>query len=312
MANPGTTGVNTIVGTKTWVNTNNVKVSDNVYANAYTGANWSNIFTYTTNATATLVTAWIGAAINTSPTIPAVINGQATIVNANSTFRANTALTNCFINANVAFVSNIMTDAFNACSNLVGVDAIPNSVTSMDSTFYSCTNLVNAPTIGVNVTSMYFTFYSCTNLVNAPTIGVNVTSMTYTFYSCTNLVNAPTIPNSVTSMAYTFNSCTNLVNAPTIPNSVTNMAYTFASCSGIVNAPTIGVNVTSMGYTFYFCTNLAGNITIVNANVTNFTACFTGCNASIAKTLRCPTGSASYNLAINVCNGINGVTVVAY
>jgi len=64
--------------------------------------------------------------------------------------------------------------------------------------------------------------------------------------------------------------------------------------------------------TFQSCSNLVGDIVIKNANVTNFTNCFYGCDASKAKTLKCPAGSASYNLAINVCNGKNGVTVVAY
>ena len=232
------------------------------------GFNWETIFTYTTNATATLVTNWVGAAISTSPNVPALIpdEGKPVIVNAATTFNGKTTLTNCYINASVAFVGNTMTNAFRSCSNLIEVDLIPNSVTSM-----------------------YYTFGDCTNLVNAPTIPANVTTMAFTFYSCTNLVNAPTIPANVTNMYSTFRYCSKLVNAPTIPANVTNMAYTFQSC-----------------------TNLVGDITVVNANVTNFTNCFYGCNASLAKTLYCPTGSASYNLAINVSNGINGVTVIAY
>ena len=163
------------------------------------GFNWETIFTYTTNATATLVTNWVGAAISTSPNVPALIpdEGKPVIVTPGTTFNGKTTLTNCYINANVAFVANSMTDAFRSCSNLIEVDLIPDSVTNM-------------------------------------------------------------------------------------------------------------------AYTFYSCTNLVGDITVVNANVTNFTNCFYGCNASLAKTLYCPTGSASYNLAINVSNGINGVTVIAY
>ena len=205
--------------------------------------NWATIYTYTTNATATVVTNWIGAAISTSPNIPNTIDGQPVIVTASSTFNAKTTVTNCYIGANVAFSSNSMVNAFSGCTSLIGVDLIP---------------------------------------------------------------------NSVTTMYQTFRECTKLVNAPTIPNSVTNMAYTFWNCSVLVNAPTIGVNVTNMRYTFFNCVKLVGNITVVNTGVTTFLNCFYGCNASLAKNLRCPTGSASYNLAINVCNGINGVTVVAY
>ena len=140
----------------------------------------------------------------------------------------------------------------------------------------------------------------------------SLTNMPSTFYGCTNLVNAPIIGTNVTGMFSTFQGCTNLVNAPTIPNKVTNMPSTFSGCTNLVNAPVIPANVTDMSSTFQGCTNLAGNITVVNIGVTSFTDCFTGCNASIAKTLRCPTGSASYNLAFNICHGKNGVTLVAY
>ena len=81
-----------------------------------------------------------------------------------------------------------------------------------------------------------------------------------------------------------------------------------------VNAPEIGQNVVNHHSTFKSCTNLAGNITLINTSVTeaNMTNMFYGCNASIPKTLRCPTGSLTYNSAINVVDGKNGVTVVAY
>jgi len=274
--------------------------------------NWANIYTFSTNASATLITNWIGAAISTSPNIPNYINGQPSVVNYNTVFRAKTALTNCTIGANVSFVDNKIADTFNACSNLIGVDAIPNGVTNMAATFRECPKLVNAPTIGANVTTMYKTFYECSSLVNAPTIPANVTTMYETFRSCSNLVNAPTIGANVTNMAYTFKECTSLVNAPTIGANVMNMASTFQSCSNLVNATTIGANVTSMKETFRSCPNLVGNITIVNANVTSFYDCFRDCNASLAKNLRCPAGSATATLAQSVCNGKNGVTVVNY
>jgi hypothetical protein len=113
-------------------------------------------------------------------------------------------------------------------------------------------------------------------------------------------------------MGGTFNGCTKLVNASTIGAKVTLMYSTFGYCTNLVTAPTIGANVTNMAYAFISCTKLAGNITIVNANVTNFTGCFLLCNASLAKNLRCPTGSATATLAQSICNGKNGVTVVNY
>jgi hypothetical protein len=64
--------------------------------------------------------------------------------------------------------------------------------------------------------------------------------------------------------------------------------------------------------TFTGCIKLVGNITLVNTEVNVFTDCFKNCNASLAKTLRCPTGSNTYTLAMSECHGKNGVTVVAY
>ncbi|OQA64079.1 MAG: hypothetical protein BWY38_03078 [Ignavibacteria bacterium ADurb.Bin266] len=262
---------------------------------------WNTIYTYTVNATATTVTAWIGGEASNDVTVPSKIGNTIgdkrlpAFYNSNSTFRGNTAVRTVNIEDNstwfVGGTMNTMADAFNGCRLLTGVNSIP-----------------------ANVTNMYCTFRNCPNLVNAPTIPANVTSMAYTFYSCSNLVNAPAIPAKVTNMHYTFYSCSNLVNAPTIPANVTSMHYTFYSCSNLVNAPEIGQNVVNHHSTFKSCTNLAGNITLINTSVTeaNMTNMFYGCNASIAKNLRCPSGSATYNSAINVVDGKNGVTVVAY
>jgi len=137
-------------------------------------------------------------------------------------------------------------------------------------------------------------------------------TMVNCFNGCTNLIGVNAIPANVTSIKQAFYNCTNLVNAPTIPDSVTDMLGTFYGCSKLVNAPTIGANVTNMLGAFYGCLNLAGNITLVNANVLNLSSCFNDCNALIPKNLRVPTGSATYTLAMTECDGKNGVTVVPY
>jgi hypothetical protein len=302
---------------------------------------WSDIFTYTTNASATTVTAWIGQSISTDVTVPNTIETLPVYVNTNSTFRndknvttvniesdsvwfegaTKNTMTNAFSGCNVltsvnAIPANVtsMASTFSSCSSLVDAPAIPANVTNMSHTFSSCRSLVNAPTIPANVTNMHSTFQSCYRLVNAPVIPANVTNMYATFESCTRLVNAPVIPANVTTMCSTFHVCSNLVNAPAIPANVTSMYATFSSCSKLVNAPEIGQNVVNHHSTFKSCTNLAGNITLINTSVTevNMTDMFYGCNASIPKTLRCPTGSLTYNSAINVVDGKNGVTVVAY
>ena len=332
---PQTAINDTSFGDLSWSNVDNVKTSNNAYATVSLVPTqlWSNIYTYTTNLTHASVTNWVGGAISTKPTLPNTIENKIASV-VNTTYNGKTALTYVHIQSNAVFpnqmvnffngcsnlteVSQIpngvttMTYTFRSCSNLVNVPVIPNSVTTMISTFYSCSNLVNVPVIPNSVTNMSQTFRSCSNLVNAPVIPNSVTSMPYTFYYCNNLVNAPAIPNSVTSMSQTFGYCFNLVNAPAIPNSVTDMYSTFRSCSNLVNAPAIGSKVVNMSYSFYSCTNLIGNITLVNANVTNLANCFTGTNASKAKTLYVPAGSATYTLAMDKCDGKNGVTVVAY
>ena len=325
---------------------------------------WSTIFTYTTNASATTVTAWIGQSISTDVTVPNTIETLPVYVNTNSTFRNDKNVTTVNIESDSVWFDgatmNTMTNAFRSCDVLTSVNAIPSNVTNMAYTFHSCSNLVNAPVIPANVTDMSYTFSSCSKLVNAPAIPANVTTVAYTFQSCSRLINAPVIPANVTTMAYTFRFCSNLVNAPAIPANVTNMVYTFYYCSNLVNAPVIPANVTNMASTFNSCsrlvnapaipakvtsmfstfqscsnlvnapeigqnivnhhstfsgcTNLAGNITLINTSVTevNMTNMFYGCNASIPKTLRCPTGSLTYNSAINVVDGNDGVTVVAY
>ena len=92
------------------------------------------------------------------------------------------------------------------------------------------------------------------------------------------------------------------------------MAYAFDGCTNLVNAPAIGAKVVNCHSAFKNCVNLAGNITLVNTSIAsaNLVNMFYGCNASKAKTLRCPTGSTTYTSAIATCNAKNGVTVVAY
>jgi len=259
------TSYSKVNGISTFTKVNGISTWSKI--NGFDGVfNWATIYTYTTNATATTITNWVGSAISTSPNVPAVINGQPVVVTASSTFNGKTTLTNCYINANVAFSSNSMVSAFKDCTKLKTVDLIPNSVTNISEAFIGCENMVNAPVMGTNITNMDQTFFGCSKLVNVATI----------------------------------------------PNKVTTMYGTFYGCISLVTAPTIGTNVVNMHKTFRSCSKLAGNITVVNANVTNFAECFDATNASLAKNLRCPAGSVSYNLAINVCNGANGVTVVAY
>ena len=222
---------------------------------------------------------------------------------------------NCANLVNAPTIWNWVTDmslVFVACSRLVNAPVISNNVTTMHWTFQWCTNLVNAPTLPDSLLIMSWTFSSCSNLVNAPTIPNNVTDVSSAFFMCVNLVDAPALPWNINHMTWTFAMCSKLTNVPTIPDSVTTMLQTFKMCTNLINAPAIWANVSYMVWTFDACTNLAWDITITNANVTNFATCFQNCNWWIAKTLRCPAWSASYTLAMTQCNWYNGVTVVEY
>lgn len=260
------------------------------------GIDWTTIYTYVTTSVVT-ITDWIGESISTAPTIPNSIDGKIVVVNSDSTFLNKASLVSCRIGPSVKFnyifmgstIPNSMSGAFSGCGNLLGVDMIPSGVTSMFATFDSCTGLISAPAIPNSVTNMYGTFFGCMALINAPTLGSGVIDMTLAFRRCVELITAPTIPDSVTSLYGTFGDCPKLI-----------------------NAPIIGAGVVDMTSTFRRCYALVGTITIVNPNVIDFTDCFTGCTESLAKTLRCPAGSASYTLAMSTCNGLDGVTVIEY
>jgi len=67
---------------------------------------------------------------------------------------------------------------------------------------------------------------------------------------------------------------------------------------------------------FRGCSNLIGDIIIKATDVTVLADCFTDTNASKAKTMKCwkyenGADSGTYNLAMNVCDGKNGVTVTS-
>ena len=166
---------------------------------------WSDIFTYTTNASATTVTAWIGQSISTDVTVPNTIETLPVYVNTNSTFRNNKNVTTVNIESDSVWFNgatmNTMTNAFNGCNVLTSVNAIPANVTNMRSTFTYCSRLVNAPVIPANVTNMLSTSF-CSN-PSTPSYPSKLTDMvllSFLLQPC----NAPAIPANVTNMYSTF------------------------------------------------------------------------------------------------------------
>lgn len=256
----------------------------------YTEPDYSQDWEYTTNATATLVTKYIGS--NTEVIVPNKIGSKPVIMNisnySNGVFVNNPNITSITFRDNINFINNDMSYTFYNCSNLKTVSNMPNSVTNMLQTFYECHNLTQVDVIPNNVTNMYRTFYNCYNLVQSPNIPINVTNMSYTFYFCQKITSTPVIPNSVTNLCGSFYYCTGLQNVVgNIPHSVTDM-----------------------GSTFRYCSNLIGNIIIESENITTFLNCFHNTNSSKVKNVYIPClygnheYTITYNSAYNASSGI--------
>ena len=106
---PQTTTNDTSFGDLSWSNTDNVKTSNNAYATVSLAPTqlWSNIYTYTTNATHASVTNWVGGAISTKPTLPNTIENKIASV-VNTTYNGKTALTYVYIQSNAVFPNQMV------------------------------------------------------------------------------------------------------------------------------------------------------------------------------------------------------------
>lgn len=129
------------------------------------------------------------------------------------------------------------------------------------------------------------------------------------FAGCEELSSVRGFPANVTSMESTFQDCYNLVNIPAIPDSVMNMSDTFWYCTKLVNAPKIPSMVSNMWNTFAHCTNLRGDIIIESSwiNDRSMINCFVG--TTLPKNVYTYFNCQTYNSAMNIINGKNGVTV---
>ena len=144
---------------------------------------------------------------------------------------------------NVPFVNNNMYGAFNYCSNLRGVYAIPNGVTSM-----------------------VWALGHCTNLNQNIQIPNSVTNMSDAFNCCYNLNQNIQIPNSVTNVYGIFSNCTKL-NQNILISSVVYMDAVFFGCTNLNQNIQISKGVTWARSTFGDTTKLNSTITIKAANI---------------------------------------------
>ena len=187
-------------------------------------------------------------------------------------------------------VTNIESNAFYACSNLIDIK-IPSSVTSIgQDAFYNCISLTSIE-ISSSVTSIgKRAFNGCTSLTSIEIPSSVISIENYAFYDCTSLVSIE-IPSSIISIGNgVFNGCTSLtsINVDSrnqyftsingvlfnkekiirypagkieknyiIPSSVTSIGdYAFEDCKNLISIE-IPSSVTSIGdHAFEDCENL--------------------------------------------------------
>ena len=199
--------------------------------------------------------------------------------------------------ANVPFVNNDMSFAFNYCRNLIEVKNINPNTVNMANAFSYCYNLALIPEIPANatnmvnafaycnkmtgevnipsgVTNMYNAFYNCTNITSVKNLGSG--DLQSAFYNCTNITSVYDIPEGVTSLSSTFAGCWSLVNVPNIPNSVVNMYNTFQNCRRLINAPRLSSSIQCLDNTFASC-RLLRNAPVIPNSVTNMCNTFSSC-----------------------------------
>jgi len=85
---------------------------------------------------------------------------------------------------------------FSDCPNLIAVNNIPQSVTSMNGTFKNCTALEIAPVIPDGVTQMVGCFKFCTALAEIPEIPESVLDLRNCFNGCTAMQGTAVLPKS--------------------------------------------------------------------------------------------------------------------
>lgn len=176
--------------------------------------------------------------------------------------------------ANVPFVNNDMSYAFNRCYNLMEVKNINPNTVNMIYSFNGCYNLVSIPEIPTNATNIAFAFAYCNKMTGEVNIPGGVTSMYNAFYNCTNITSVKNLSSG--DLRYTFAYCSNLTSVCDIPEGATSLYSTFANCSRLKTAPNLPSTLTLMVDTFNGCSNLSQVPDIPN-NVTNMQNTFQNC-----------------------------------
>lgn len=245
-----------------------------------TGFNWADIYTYSTNATHANVTNWIGKNISTEPVLPKLIESKQVEAVSATVFNGKQALTYCNIEKGATFLGNSMDNAFNNCRNLIGVNSVPNGITTMNNSFRNCINLTSSPALPNTVQYMNYCYLNCVNLTEVPDVPDSVISLFHA-YEGTGLINPPNIPNTVANVGAIFAQCSDLVapaslpnvnycdnvynncrslnNAGTIPNNASNMVYMYRNCIKLTTCPVIPNKMAYMTNAFQDCVNITSS-----------------------------------------------------
>lgn len=181
--------------------------------------------------------------------------------------------------ANVPFVNNDMSYAFNYCRNLTEVKNINPNTVNMANAFAYCYNLALIPDIPANATNMVNAFAYCNKMNGEVNIPSGVTNMYNAFYNCTNITSVKNLSSG--DLSATFTNCYNLINVCDIPEGVTKLDFTFQSCINLTTMPNLPSTLTSMGYTFSGCWNIRQISSIPNS-VINMQDTFENCNRLIS------------------------------
>lgn len=177
--------------------------------------------------------------------------------------------------ANVPFVNNDMSYAFNRCTNLTEVKNINSNTVNMAYSFNACYNLTSVPDIPANASNMAYAFSYCNKMNGEVNIPNNVTNMYNAFYNCTNITSVKNLSSG--DLRGTFAYCSNLTSACDIPEGVTNVDRTFQNCYNLTTMPNLPSTLTSMANTFYGCCNIWHTSNIPNS-VVNMQGTFQNCN----------------------------------
>ena len=196
-------------------------------------------------------------------------------------------------NFNTSNVTN-MKYMFSGCSSLTSLNLTSFNISNVESFFHmfvDCSYLTSLDLSSFNiskVTDMYGMFYNCSSLTSLDLSGFNtsnVIDMGSMFTNCSSLTSLDLSSfntSNVTGMGSMFSGCSSLTSLDLSnfnTSNVTNMGYMFNECSSLTGLDLSNFNtsnVTNMRSMFYSCSKLTTTINIMNANVTNYTAMFSG------------------------------------